>query len=1548
MIGLGIHSFLKIRRAAALLAALALASCGSKEGEGVGPKEAPPATPGAVLVVPVTITTPLSQSVSSKLSQLTVSGTCTIGATVVLKGDALGSYGCQDGDFTFTTTKNTDGNYQFLITQGFSSTRISPSVTVAWVRDATPPAAPRVTAPSTTQYFSSGSTLTISGECETGASVALTGNATGSMTCAASAFSFTVSKNVDGPYTFDLNQTDPVGNVSQTSSVQWTRDSVAPSAPTLDSPTANPYISAEDTVSISGTCETGALVVLSGAESDTVQCSASSYQFQLNQSGSGSFNYSVSQKDRAENTSPPTSFQWQRNLTVPTIPVVTTPSTSPFYSNGNSLTISGSCNDGQTVSMSGSATDSAVCASSSYSFTVNKGSDSSYSFSLLQSSGPLESAATTVVWVRDTVAPSAPVLTTPASSPLISNSNNLALSGTCEPNATVNLSGDASDSVLCSAGGTFSLNVSKSTDGTYAFTLNQTDRAGNSSASINQSWTRDTLAPAAVTVTSHSSPFLSNTNSITLSGACETNATVEISGGTTGTTTCAASTYSFVINKTSDGIYNFTLLQKDRANNSSPTRQFTWQRDATAPSAPTISSPATSPYQSSGNTLTITGSCETGATVNLSGSNTNSMTCASSAYTFTVTQNSDATYNYSLTQTDLAGNTSSSSSLQWVRDSSVPATPVITAPATTPYYSNGSSLTISGSCTTGFSVELSGSDTASTTCASSAFSFSVSKSTDATYTYSVRQKSLTNIYSAAASLSWIRDTVAPLAPTVTSPATTTLATNSSSLTISGSCENSATVRISGDATANTTCVGGTYSMSVAKTVDGVYNLVVRQTDLAGNISGSSAVAWTRDTVAPAAVAITSPTANPFASGDTTITIKGTCEPNSTVTMSGDATGTVTCTSLSTFSLNVTKSTDGTSTMNFSQKDLAGNTSGSTAFQWIRDTSVPPTPIITAPAADPFHSNGNTITITATCAAGLSPSAAVVTLSGDVMASDVTSPAGSLEQTCTSSPVTFTVQKTVDDNYTFYVDQFNPNAGTTSGADSISWIRDTVAPSAPTVTSPATSPFTAPGDLTISGSCEANTTVYLTGGSTQNQVCSVSGTYSFFVLKTTDATYNFSISQMDLAGNTSASATQTWVRDSNAIAPPTIQSPASTPITNNASSLSISGGCTTGYTVKLGGSVVAGDVTSPASSLTQECVGSTYSFEVAKTVDGTYALNLIQSYNSVNSPQATLSWVRDTVAPTLTVSTFPPASNISTTASFAFTSSETGSTFVCSFDGADFSSCASPLNLASLVNGSHTMKIKALDVAGNESTEYSYTWTQAAYSTLALYHLNNSDPTLDSSLFTSTAAFNSNLTANGTPANDTTGKHPTSAPSSRSFGSNNSYSVTSNSALNAGTATMTVEGFVKLSSTLAANGDYYTLISKSNASPALGWELRMRRVNASKSVLDFVGSLNGTTSSTVTSNSFNVTANTWYYFAITWKNGVVTFYFDANGAVAKGSKTIGTAGTATLFATSAPLRLGANATSGTGTSKWLNGSLDEVRISQRVRTITFPSTEFTPD
>lgn len=87
------------------------------------------------------------------------------------------------------------------------------------------------------------------------------------------------------------------------------------------------------------------------------------------------------------------------------------------------------------------------------------------------------------------------------------------------------------------------------------------------------------------------------------------------------------------------------------------------------------------------------------------------------------------------------------------------------------------------------------------------------------------------------------------------------------------------------------------------------------------------------------------------------------------------------------------------------------------------------------------------------------------------------------------------------------------------------------------------------------------------------------------------------------------------------------------------------------------------------------------------------------------------WQQDSISPQTTITSGPPALTRSTSASFGFVSSETGSTFQCSLDGAAFSACASPKSYSSLKNGKHTFRVRATDVAGNvDLTPATRIWT----------------------------------------------------------------------------------------------------------------------------------------------------------------------------------------------------------------------------------------------
>jgi hypothetical protein len=108
---------------------------------------------------------------------------------------------------------------------------------------------------------------------------------------------------------------------------------------------------------------------------------------------------------------------------------------------------------------------------------------------------------------------------------------------------------------------------------------------------------------------------------------------------------------------------------------------------------------------------------------------------------------------------------------------------------------------------------------------------------------------------------------------------------------------------------------------------------------------------------------------------------------------------------------------------------------------------------------------------------------------------------------------------------------------------------------------------------------------------------------------------------------------------------------------------------------------------------------------------TFQVRAIDAVGNIDPTPAIYTWVVDGNAPDTTITTNPPALTNSTSASFAFTSTEAGSTFECNIDGSAFASCTSPQNYTSLAEGSHTFQVGAIDPAGNlDPTPASFTWT----------------------------------------------------------------------------------------------------------------------------------------------------------------------------------------------------------------------------------------------
>ncbi|WP_232458658.1 beta strand repeat-containing protein, partial [Burkholderia ubonensis] len=699
---------------------------------------------------------------------------------------------------------------------------------------------------------------------------------------------------VDGTNTVLVRQIDVAGNASAASSCCFTLDTTAAAAPGV-ALAADSGSSAVDHVTNVGTLNvTG---VQSGA---TVQYSVDGGAHWGTSFGAveGVNNVQVRQVDVAGNASSATSFSFtlDTSAAAPGVALTTDSGSSTFdhVTNVGTLNLTG-VESGATVQ-----------------YSVDGGAHWSTSFTAVEGTNNVQvrqvdvagntSPATSFSFTLDTSAAAPGVaLTTDSGSSAsdhITNVGTLNLSGV-EIGATVEYSTDG--------GHTWSTSFS-ATEGLNDVQLRQTDIAGNTSAATSFSFTLDTSAAApgvALTTDSGSSAVdhVTNVGTLDLSGV-ETGATVEYStdGGHTWSTSFSAT----------EGLNDVQVRQTDIAGNTSAATSFSFTLDTSA-AAPgvaltTDSGSSAVDHVTNVGTLNLSG-VETGATVEYSTDGGHTWSTSFSA--------TEGLNDVQVRQTDIAGNTSAATSFSFTLDTSA-AAPGVTlttdsGSSAVDHVTNVGTLNLSG-VETGATVEYStdGGHTWST-------SFSA---TEGLNDVQVRQTDIAGNTSAATSFSFTLDTSAA-APGVTlttdsGSSAVDHVTNVGTLNLSG-VETGATVEYSTDG-------GHTWSTSFSAT-EGLNDVQVRQTDIAGNTSDPTSFSFTLDTSAAApGVALTTDSGSSASDHITnvgTLNLSGV-ETGATVEYSTDG-GHTWSTSFS--------ATEGLNDVQVRQTDIAGNTSDPTSFSF---------------------------------------------------------------------------------------------------------------------------------------------------------------------------------------------------------------------------------------------------------------------------------------------------------------------------------------------------------------------------------------------------------------------------------------------------------------------------------------------------------------------------------------------------------------------------------------------------------------------------------------
>ena len=101
-------------------------------------------------------------------------------------------------------------------------------------------------------------------------------------------------------------------------------------------------------------------------------------------------------------------------------------------------------------------------------------------------------------------------------------------------------------------------------------------------------------------------------------------------------------------------------------------------------------------------------------------------------------------------------------------------------------------------------------------------------------------------------------------------------------------------------------------------------------------------------------------------------------------------------------------------------------------------------------------------------------------------------------------------------------------------------------------------------------------------------------------------------------------------------------------------------------------------------------------------DGTYEFG-VRAVDRALNPDATpavRTFTVDTRAPQTTITDGPSGTITSSSATFSFVADEPGATFECSFRGAAFTACSSPMTYTALADGTYEFEVRAVDAALN--------------------------------------------------------------------------------------------------------------------------------------------------------------------------------------------------------------------------------------------------------
>ncbi len=570
-----------------------------------------------------------------------------------------------------------------------------------------------------------------------------------------------------------------------------------------------------------------------------------------------------------------------------------------------------------------------------------------------------------VTWTIDTLAPNAPVVSTPANG---SRSNNPlpVVTGTAEANSTVTvlIDGVAVGSVAASAAGAFSFPLTASlTDGVHVATATARDAAQNVSPSSNPNlFTVDTTAPVAPIVLVPANGATVGSPNPTISGTAEAGSTVTIrvDGIVAGTSVADSAgnwSLSATLNLTA-GAHTASAQATDAVGNTGPvsvlvsfTVDLAVLDTGFASTPPALSNSSSATFVFTSNKTGVTYECALDAMAFSACSNPTLLTALT-----------DGPHTLRVRAVRGLDVDTTPASYTWTVDTTAPAAPVVIQPGNGTTTANASPTVLGNALPqTNVTVFIDGTNVGTVpTNTMGSFTLSLSNTlSDGSHTVrAVATDAAGNVSASSMVNTFVVDTLAPLPPVITAPtAGSTVAARTPVIT--GNAEANSTVQVEIDGqpvgTASTNAAGQWTLSTVSPLADGPHTVRARASDSVGNISALSvAVTFTVDATAPATPVVSRP-ANGSFTNDNTPLYTGTADPGALVMILVDnvSIATVTAASNGSFSFDsVVALPDSSHSVSAKASDSTGNTSSTSSPNvFTVDTVAPPTPAIVDPTAN---------------------------------------------------------------------------------------------------------------------------------------------------------------------------------------------------------------------------------------------------------------------------------------------------------------------------------------------------------------------------------------------------------------------------------------------------------------------------------------------------------------------------------------------------------------------------------------------------------------------